>query len=124
MGLPVSKRLRSSAEFARVRSKGTSYPARFVVLNVLNLDEEPQLPTRCGFITTKKIGNAVQRNRVRRQLREIIRQTPLKEGCWLVTIARWRAVDATFAELKQDWRRAAKRAHILLAEAGTAVESP
>lgn len=112
MGLPVSSRLRSSGDFASVRSKGTAFPGRFVVLSVLKLDD-PGAPTLFGFITSKKVGIAVQRNRFRRQLREIARHHPLQKGHWVVTIVRWRAAQATFEELKHDWLKAAKRARLL-----------
>lgn len=112
MGLPVSSRLRSSGEFALVRNKGTTFPGRYVVLSVLKLDD-PETPTRYGFITSKKVGNAVQRNRLRRQFREIARHHPLCKGYWVVTIVRWRAAQASFDELRQDWLRAARRARLL-----------
>jgi ribonuclease P protein component len=68
-----------------------------------------------GLITTRKIGNAVVRNRTRRLLREVIReQQPLIiSGCYIVIIARWRAPGATLAELQRDWLSAAKRAGII-----------
>ncbi|TLD72049.1 ribonuclease P protein component [Phragmitibacter flavus] len=121
MGLPTSSRLRSTTEFSLVRTKGTSFPARFLVFSVLKLDE-PDTPTRFGFITSKKVGGAVQRVRLRRQFREIARLNPLKSGYWIVTIARWRAPQASFEELKQDWLKAARRARVLAP--APAAESP
>ena len=73
--------------------------------------------TRVGFITSKRVGGAVERNRVRRRLREIIRQhrASLHAGSWLVVIARHTAARATSAELEADWLRLARRASILAA---------
>ena len=68
---------------------------------------------RCGIITSRKVGCAVERNRARRRVREIVRAAPLREGVWVVTIVRWQAVQASFAELRHDWLRAAERAGIL-----------
>lgn len=137
MGLPVSSRLRSSGEFALVRNKGTTFPGKYLVLSVWKPDTLKEVAvdgaiedtdtfgvtgdflsscpfeTRYGFITSKKVGNAVTRNRLRRQLREIARLNPLLPGYWVVTIMRWRAAQATFDELRQDWLRAAKRARLL-----------
>lgn len=111
MRYPAARRLRAASEFARVREQGTTFPGKFVVVNVFAA--EPGSPWRSGLITGRKVGNAVQRNLVRRRLREIIRAAPLLEGHWIVTIARWRAAVASFIELRHDWLRAAGRARIL-----------
>lgn len=111
MRYPAARRLRAASEFSRVRAQGASFPAKFVVINVLKLGEGA--PWRCGIITSRKVGGAVERNLVRRRLREIIRAANLREGLWIVIIARWRAADASFIELREDWMRAALRAHIL-----------
>lgn len=112
MGLPASRRLKRHGEFARVKSGGTGQKGRFLVLNVLATGGAS--PSRCGIITGRKIGNAVHRNQVRRRLREIVRQEGdrIKQGLWLVIIARWNATQASMEELKQDWKRCATRAGI------------
>lgn len=114
MRFSAARRLKESSDFAQMRAEGTSFPGRYVVLSVLKIS--PDQPWRCGLITSKKVGGAVQRNLIRRRLREIHRQVPIEPGWQLVTIARWRAKDATFEELKQDWIRAAKRARVLQAK--------
>ena len=55
--------------------------------------------SRYGFIVSKRVGKAVQRNRVKRLLREILRQTPVKPGWDIVFIARPEAAKASYAEL-------------------------
>lgn len=114
MRFPAARRLRSASEFGRVRSEGTTYPGRYVVLGVLRAGEEA--PWRSGLITSRKVGGAVQRNLVRRRLREILRATPLAPGVWLVVIARWKAAGATFDELRTDFQKVAKRAGVLVRE--------
>lgn len=113
MRLPASRRLSRHSEFARVKANGTSHAGRFVVVNALRTGTDE--PWRCAFITSKKTGGAVQRNKVRRRLREIIRAHGLQipDGHWIVTIARWRAAEASFDELSNDWTRSAKRLGIL-----------
>jgi ribonuclease P protein component len=71
--------------------------------------------TKVGIITSKRVGSAVNRNRVRRRLREILRlaRPQWASGFWLVIIARNRAADATFAELHAEWVKLAKRSGIL-----------
>jgi ribonuclease P protein component len=72
-------------------------------------------PTRIGIIATKRLGNAVSRNQVRRRIREIFRlnQLRIKKGFWVVTIARLSAAKAAFDELQRDWLRLVERASIL-----------
>jgi ribonuclease P protein component len=67
-----------------------------------------------GFVTSKRVGNAVVRNRVRRQLRSIVRDCgdELSLGRYVVMIARFRAGKASFEELQQDWRKLVKRLQI------------
>jgi ribonuclease P protein component len=71
-----------------------------------------------GLITGKKIGIAVQRNRVRRRLREIVRkhQEHLAPGWHWVIIARWRAPEQTQAQLEKEWLHLARRLGILKAD--------
>jgi ribonuclease P protein component len=80
---------------------------------VLRLAEQPGF--QFGLVTTRKLGPAVVRNRIRRRLREVVREQQhlLVDGLHLVIIARWRAPDASLQDLRQDWLRTARRAGIL-----------
>lgn len=113
MRLPSSLRIKSSREFAQLRAEGKSFPGRYLVLSVLPGAGAHRF--HFGLITSRKVGGAVMRNKIRRRLREIIRahQERIVEGCHLVLIARWRSPEADFAELEKDWLRLAKRAEIL-----------
>ena len=59
------------AEFLRVAAKGRKAPSPGLVLQAL--DRGDAAPVRLGFTVTKKVGNAVVRNRTRRRLREAAR---------------------------------------------------
>ena len=117
MRLPSRLRLKESRDFARMRAQGSSQPGRYLVLAVL--PQEGVREFRFGVITGKKLGSAVVRNRIRRQLREIVRahRSKIVPGHDLVIIARWRAPSATLAEMEQDWLRLAKRQGLLLKQA-------
>ncbi len=108
---PKSARLSLASEFQRVKSEGESFHGKFIVLSVLRTNEPD---TRTGFITSRRVGNAVKRNKARRRMREMVRvaRPRLKAGLRLVLIARWSAADATFLAMEQDWLRLADRASI------------
>jgi ribonuclease P protein component len=74
-------RLRSTAEFERVKREGGYWGGRRCGINAARqpvvteeLGRDRQHPARIGLITSRKIGNAVKRNRARRLMRESIRQ--------------------------------------------------
>lgn len=109
-------RLRSRSDFQRSRKDGKSFPGRFIVLSVL---PDPQtLPFRFGIILTKKVGNAVVRNRVRRRIRALLSGfgDRIVQGHRLVIIARYTAPAASFEELEKDWLTQLRRARILIEE--------
>ena len=110
---PKSRRLTQSAEFEELKKNGRVYRGQLVVLSVLSVNDVTRF--RAGFITSRTIGRAVVRNRVRRRLREIVRkhQREIVDGTWIVTIARVNAAGATYQQLEVEWLRLAKRASIL-----------
>ncbi len=71
-------------------------------------------PVRIGVVTSRRVGGAVQRNLVRRRLREIFRasRTRISDGLWLVVSAKHGAAEAGFSELRDEWLRLAGRLSI------------
>jgi ribonuclease P protein component len=112
---PKSRRLTQPSEFERVKKEGRSERGALLIVGVLH--SQDRHPLRAGFVTSKRIGGAVVRNRVRRRLREIVRkhQQDLRADLWIVIIARPKAARATYRELEDEWLRLAKRASILAA---------
>ncbi|MEW6272445.1 MAG: ribonuclease P protein component [Thermodesulfobacteriota bacterium] len=85
--LPKSARVRKRRDFLRVQSAGRRVPTRhFLVVHLV----DGEGPARLGITVTKKIGNAVVRNRVKRSVRESFRacRTALASGTSVVVIAR------------------------------------
>ena len=109
----VVRRLKLSREFERVRKEGRAVRGGLLMLSVLPVDGEKRF--RVGLITSRRVGGAVARNRVRRRLREIVRrnQQALKGGIWFVVIARRSAAQTDSAVLEAEWLRLARRAGIL-----------
>lgn len=57
--------------------------------------------TRCGFSVTRKVGKAVQRNHLKRLLREVMRVQSLKPGWDIVLVPRPVAANAAYHEIEQ-----------------------
>ena len=110
---PAARRLKSSRDFARVRTEGRMVRGALLMLGVLAVKEE--IAFRVGLVTSKRIGGAAMRNRVRRRFRDIVRrhQHALQKGVWLVVIARPAAASASAAALEDEWLRLARRAAVV-----------
>ena len=104
------QRLKRRAEFLRVAAKGRKAPVHGLVLQAL--PREDDAPVRLGFTVTKKVGNAVVRNRTRRRLREAARllllQAPVS-GADLVVVGRDQTRRRPFTLLVDDLRQALAR---------------
>ncbi|MFT3988805.1 ribonuclease P protein component [Aestuariivirga sp.] len=77
-------------------------------------DRADELEARVGFTATKKLGNAVVRNRIKRRLREIARlylTQDARPGYDYVLIGRSPALTRPFADLHKDLISALKRLH-------------
>ncbi len=107
----VYNRLTRRSEFLNVAAKGRKAAVHSLVLQVLDRDDAQ--PARLGFTVTKKVGNAVIRNRTRRRLREAARQA-LREspllGKDMVLIGRDATRGRSFALLVDDLSRAMRKA--------------
>ena len=114
MALSRPRRIRRSGEFAAVREKGASWPGRYFILATLPLDAGGE--TRFGFTVTRRVGNAVCRNRIRRRLTTVIDRLRgrMAPGFLVVTIPRVGAAKAEFAAIEAEWTRLARRAGILV----------
>lgn len=107
-------RLRDEADFRRIRAHGRSYGNRLLTLLVL----PNGLPhNRYGFVTSKRVGKAVERNLVKRRLREILRHFNragrLTPGHDLAFIVRPPLTGATFDEAREAVAALLARARLL-----------
>jgi ribonuclease P protein component len=105
------ERLKRRQDFvAAARAKYAAMPGMVVQAR----DRADEKPPRVGFTATKKLGNAVVRNRIKRRLREIARlrlKTMAKPGHDYVLIGRGPSLTRSFPELEQDLNSALKRLH-------------
>ncbi len=110
-------RLRSPKLFKQVYAQGKSVYAEDLVLHYLKGDRGEQ--TGVGFSVSKRVGNAVTRNKLKRQLRAIMEELAeaLKPGVLLVFVARPGAATSSFGSLNESARNLLRRAQVL--EAGS-----
>lgn len=114
-------RLRKRKEFDAVFEKGQVLANRLLVLRSVPND----LPhNRYGFITSKRLGKAVVRNRVRRRLREGVRSLPTRAGWDVVISARAPAAQADFHKLKAAVANLFTRAGVLAEDASREEKQP
>jgi ribonuclease P protein component len=108
--LTKSPRLKKRSEFLLAASKGVRFTTSGMVLQ--RRERGDDAPARLGFTVTKKIGNAVVRNRTKRRLREVARLVLAEQpvsGADLVLIGRNTTAGRDFAQLSEDFRRALRQ---------------
>ena len=102
--------LRRAREFEVVRKLGRAFQgAPFIfTLFIPELDNSDEPVRRLGIIASRRVGNAVVRNRCKRRCRELFRnhQHSLPEHCDCVFLVRRRFSDFTFAELEKKFLQA------------------
>jgi ribonuclease P protein component len=104
-------RLRQRADYLAAAA-GTKAPATGFVLQARRRDDEG--PARVGFTVSRKVGNAVERNRVRRRLKETVRLLPvgpMRVGFDYVLIGRRPALALPFWRLRSELNTALERVH-------------
>jgi len=101
-------RLTDSREFERVYHQGTAYRGK--LFSVHAFPNEHGTP-RLGLSVSRKVGNAVTRNAVRRRLREVFHSciSGISKNLDLVVSARAAAAEATFEELREEFGKALGR---------------
>jgi ribonuclease P protein component len=97
-------RLRLRRDFLRVQKRGRKHHSpNFVVACASQLSSGP---SRVGFSVSRRVGNAVVRNRLKRRLREFVRlrRRELPAARDLVVIAKPGAAKLSYAELVEELR--------------------
>ncbi len=116
--LPAEQRLRKNEDFRVVYKRGRSHVGELAVLYVLRRADNPDgtQSRRIGFVVSKKQGDAVVRNRIKRRLREAVRLALplLREGPFdMIFVGRSRLKDALWPEVQAAVAELFRRAKLL-----------
>jgi ribonuclease P protein component len=108
------ERLKRRTDFRAIAQAGARAPAQAFVLQALRRDDAGSAsgPVRVGFTVSKQVGNAVERNRVRRRLREMVRlqpETAFAAGNDYVLIGRRHALTCPFRDMARELDGALRR---------------
>ncbi|WP_078395641.1 ribonuclease P protein component [Shouchella patagoniensis] len=107
------QRIKKNEEFSAVFKKGTSMANRQFVLYIL--PKEGQAELRLGLSVSKRVGNAVCRNRIKRLVRVVFHdlQDQLQHGCDYVVIARNPARDLSLKEVRSSLEHVMRKSKVL-----------
>lgn len=104
-------RISRGKEYSAIYRMGRRLAGQYMIVFL----KENQLDrNRFGIVTSKKVGNAVLRNRAKRQIREVIRKQLDNLPCHydIVVVARFNIKEAGFAQLEKDFLRLMRKASI------------
>ncbi|MDE6837430.1 MAG: ribonuclease P protein component [Acutalibacter sp.] len=113
--------LTRNSDFRRAYARGRSYVSPVVVVYVL---KNRQKLLRVGITTSKKTGNAVQRSRSRRVIREAYRQLAgrVRPGYDLVLVARGRTCHVKSTEVQKHMEKQLKAAGLLMEKTDSTID--
>jgi len=110
--LPKEYRIKEGKEYAYLYRTGKKANGRYIFIYFINNDF---LFNRFGIVTSKRVGNAVIRNKVKRRLRAIIQANPffLEKQINMIIVAKKNSNQANYKELEKDFLEVMKKAKIL-----------
>lgn len=96
--------LEASSDFQRLARSGKKWATPAFIMQALKAENGGEF--RLGLTASRKVGNAVVRNRAKRRLREMVREFLVHKslhGFEIVLIARQAAVNYNFSRMKEDF---------------------
>ena len=108
--LKSGQRLKRNKDFVRTRKHGRTYRCPyFALFSTIHTEESgDRLWARIGISASKRVGNAVARNRLKRSFRELfrLRQHEIRQEADIVISIRFPAKSATLGELEHRFEQA------------------
>ncbi|MBT5910098.1 MAG: ribonuclease P protein component [Opitutae bacterium] len=110
-GFKSKNRIHKREEFQTVKQKGKRVRTNHFLAQVLIDNKRPTTERRIGIIATRRLGNAVKRNRAKRVFRELFRNHNkiLPERCDLVIIPHSTFFSQSYPTLEMDFLHICKR---------------
>lgn len=126
--LRSTQRLKRNNDFVRVRRNGRSYRCPyFALFSAIRSSDDLVLPSaRIGISASKRVGNAVARNRLKRRFRELfrLRQNEIRPEADLVISIRYPARQASQSELERRFAQAVQYNGLLRPDASSQAKEP
>lgn len=113
MDFKNTKGLKKDSDFRKVYKHGKSFANRYLVMYIL---ENKSGSSRIGISVSKKVGNAITRNKLRRRIKECYRldiDENVKEGFDIVFIARVSSKDSEYKDIEKSIKHLAKKSNII-----------
>lgn len=113
MDIPAFTRLKLNRDFGRVYRRGHYVPGHHVVLHA---NRASHGEVRLGVAVSKKVRGAVQRNRLKRRMREAYRRLDavVAPGYDLILTAKAEAADAAFESVQAEIKALLARSNLLV----------
>lgn len=112
MDFKKTKGLKKDSDFRKVYKHGKSFANKYLVMYIL---ENKSDSSRVGISVSKKVGNAITRNKIRRRIKESYRlniDENVKGGFDIVFIARIASKDSEYKDVEKSVKYLAKKANI------------
>ena len=108
-----TKGLKKDSDFRKVYKHGKSFANRYLVMYIL---ENKSDSSRIGISVSKKVGNAITRNKIRRRIKEAYRlniDENVKNGYDIIFIARVSCNEAEYKDIDKDINHLVKKSNLI-----------